>query len=336
MVMAVGRRMMALVLCGLLACGVGPLASGHGDGHGLDVGPFLQMATPESIWVVWESAEGVGVSVDYGLPGNLGTTVQPTVSIVTGQGTEIHQTELTGLTPETVYEYRVNVGAETGHALRFRTPAEQEDEEPFRFVAYSDTQGGPISDKHTEIINEGVLAFVGEEFRSPVYQAIDFAIQPGDLVSTGTRYEQWKEQFFDEQQNLIQHIPLYPVPGNHEQDAQWFFDYFKLPENGTAGFEEHWWYKDHGNVRLIGLDSNGPYRIDTQLQWLESVLQDAESDDAIDFVFAQLHHPHLSGIWTPGNTAFTDDVVRKLEGCSSRSGKPSVHVLGATVRDERG
>lgn len=42
-------------------------------------------------------------------------------------------------------------------------------------------------------------------------------------------------------------MPSYPVPSNHEQDSAYFFDYFHLPENGNA---EHWWFKDHGNVRI--------------------------------------------------------------------------------------
>ena len=36
-------------------------------------------------------------------------------------------------------------------------------------------------------------------------------------------------------------------------------NYFKLPENGIEGLEEHAWHKDYGNVRIIGMDSNGGY-----------------------------------------------------------------------------
>ena len=92
-------------------------------------------------------------------------------------------------------------------------------------------------------------------------------------------------------------MPVYPVPGNHEQNSQFFFKYFSLPENGDPAFAEHWWYKDYSNVRLIGLESNSGYRVQQQLVWLQSVLNDAATDSTIDFVFAQLHHPHKSELW---------------------------------------
>ena len=55
-------------------------------------------------------------------------------------------------------------------------------------------------------------------------------------------------------------------------NADLYFQYMNLPENGTKGYEEHWWYKDNSNVRIIGLNSNGPYQIQEQLDWLDSIL----------------------------------------------------------------
>ena len=58
-------------------------------------------------------------------------------------------------------------------------------------------------------------------------------------------------------------MPLYPVPGNHENDAQYFFDYFHLPERYARIFRT---LVAHGlAMRVIGLDSNRNYRIDVQL-----------------------------------------------------------------------
>ena len=57
------------------------------------------------------------------------------------------------------------------------------------------------------------------------------------------------------------------------------------------------------------MDSNNGYRIQEQLEWLDSVLLVTTSDTNIDFVFAQLHHPHHSELWPEGNTSFTGDVI---------------------------
>ena len=91
-------------------------------------------------------------------------------------------------------------------------------------------------------------------------------------------------------EKYIKLFTLVSCVGNHERNPL-FFHYFELPLNGTNGYEEHWWYKDHSNVRIISMDSNNGYRIQEQLEWLDSILSITTSDTIIDFVFAQLHHP---------------------------------------------
>ena len=109
-----------------------------------------------------------------------------------------------------------------------------------------------------------------------------------------------------------------------------------LPLNGTLGYEEHWWYKDNSNVRIIGLNSNSDYQIQDQLDWLDSILYITSLDNTIDFVFAQLHHPHKSEQWTPGNTGFTGDVISLLEDFTTNCGKPTIHFYGHTHGYSRG
>ncbi len=307
-----------------------------GNAQAIRLGPYLQDATPTSMWVGWETTGATTSLVDYGLSASSLTQTAVGSSTASQGAARIHHTQITGLAPDTAYYYRVRTATTTSGVFRFRTPPLPSDEQPFRFVAYSDTQGGPVPDKHTEVINEGVIAFVHDNFGPNIEDELAFAIEPGDLVDSGVVYEQWKTQYFDEEQNLLQHIPMYAVPGNHEGDSHWFFDYFKLPENGTPGFLEHWWYKDHGNVRIIGCDSNGAYRIQQQLDWIDGVLAEAATNDEIDFVFAQMHHPHLSEAWTPGNTPYVSQIVAKLEAFSDATGKPTIHFFGHTHAYSRG
>lgn len=312
------------------------LAAHTARAQSIRLGPYLQDAEPTSIWVGWET-NGPGEStVEFGLsPRSLAAGPAAQTIVSSGDG-RIHHAHLTGLTPGTHYYYRVVIGNDVSGTFRFRTPRDPASDFGFRFAALSDTQGGSNAAKHTEVINEGIIDFVREQFGPNLDEELDFVIEPGDLVDAGSNYQQWKDQYFDETHNLYRQVPIYPVPGNHEQDSHWFFDYFRLPENGTPGFEEHWWYKDHGNIRLIGLDSNTAYRTAQQLEWLDDVLAEAAADEGIDFVFAQLHHPYLSGIWTPGNTDYTGEVVRRLEAFSTSTGKPSIHFFGHTHAYERG
>jgi len=158
----------------------------------------------------------------------------------------------------------------------------------------------------------------------------------GDLVDTGSNYTHWTDHFFSPSAPLFAHVPLYPVLGNHEANTNYYFKYFNLPENGSAGYEEHWWFTDNSNLRVIGLDSNWDFQLDVQLNWLEDVLADACYNPQIDFVFAQLHHPYKSELWIDGNTDYTGEVITLMEAFTTECGKPSIHFFGHTHGYSRG
>jgi hypothetical protein len=317
----------------------GPTADGiPGDPPpaALRVGPFLQSATPYSIWIVWETDSCEESRVDYGLTPALGSTAYG--DAIPGEGTaRIHRTELTGLSSDTYYYYQVSTGDAVSDVLHFRTPPLATAEQSFRFAAIADTQSdGANPDKLYEVINDGIIDFITENYGPDVADELAFITDAGDIVSTGSDYWQWKNDFFDEAQNLFQHVPLFAVLGNHDEDHHWYFDYMVLPENGTPGYEEHWYYVDCGNVRLIGLDTNTDYRIQAQLDWLDTVLTNAGVNVSIDFVFAQFHHPFKSECWTPGELAYSGDIVERLEQFTDTYGKPSAHFFGHTHAYSRG
>jgi len=204
-------------------------------------------------------------------------------------------------------------------------------------IAVSDMQidlGRP--NQFRSVIDQGVIRYMTDQYGPNLALEIAMILIPGDLVENGLNYVQWVEDFFAPASHILPYVPLYPVPGNHENNSPYFFDFFNLPLNGTPRFEEHWYYFDQSNVRIIGLDSNGIYRNNIQLDWLVDVLEDACDQDEIDFVFAQLHHPHHSELWPEGNTPFTGVVIEKLEDFSSDCGKPSIHFFGHTHGYARG
>jgi hypothetical protein len=300
------------------------------------VGPFLQNATPTSIWVVWETESGKESRVDFGETEALGNTATGDAIISSGSAW-IHRVELTGLETDSRFYYRAVTASHESSVLHFRTPALAESEKPFQFVVYSDTQSDHSNpDKHKEIVDNGIIAYALEKYNSNISDGLAFVINAGDLVDNGTIYSQWKNDFFDEAQNLFQHVPLYPVLGNHERDSDFYTKYFQLPVNGSTGFIEHWYYFDYGNVRIIGLDSNTGYRNQTQLDWLDQVLVEAQILSHIDFVFAAFHHPFKSELWLPGELQYSGSIVERLETFTDESGKPSGHFFGHTHGYSRG
>jgi hypothetical protein len=297
------------------------------------VQPYLQVATPTSIRVMWETNKGEESRVEYGQTASLGSETVGE-SFYGFSGTTHHDVLLEGLQPASRYYYRVTTGAGISGSYDFITPAESADEASLRIVAISDTQIDPASkDRFREVVEDGLFRWLSDTASDDVAVELDMVLMAGDLVTTGGNHEEWVQEFFAPASELFSRVPLYPILGNHERDHRHYFDYFHLPENGNA---EHWWWLDNSNVRFIGLDSNAGYNNQTQLSWLEGVLADTCVEDTIDFVFVELHHPYLSELRVLGESSWTGLVIEAINAFSEDCGKPSVHFYGHTHGYSRG
>ena len=76
---------------------------------GFLVQPYLQSATPEGVWILWETATGNESTVEFGTSSGLGQTASGSY-IVGGNNSRIHEVNLSGLEPDTRYFYRVYTG----------------------------------------------------------------------------------------------------------------------------------------------------------------------------------------------------------------------------------
>ncbi len=308
----------------------------QGSAQNITILPYLQDAHPQSIYILWETDSNEESIVEWGLTNSLGNESVGT-SYPSNGNARVHEVHLENLERFTRYYYRVRTGNAVSEIFNFKTPPFASDHEPFRIVAMSDMQrDGNFPGKFQEIVEEGVLTYLDEELGGELVDNLALVMIPGDLVTNGNNFNEWKNTFFNPAEKLMSHVAVYPVLGNHENNSSYYFTYFKLPENGTLGFEEHWWYKDYGNVRIIGLNSNSPFNNLDQLEWLDSTLSLTCDSDSIDFVFAQLHHPHKSELWVPGESNFTGDVIERLEQFTTDCGKPSIHFFGHTHGYSRG
>ena len=306
------------------------------------VQPYLQNASVNSITIMWEGSNCAGGFVEWGTSPSLGNTNSVSSFNIDGSNC-VFTCLLSGLSASTKYYYRVNsltpvFNVSTYSAVfNFITPSLSEDESSVNILAMSDMQKDNSNPtKFSEIVNQGVIKLINDNYVGGLNENIHMVLIPGDLVDDGREHQEWVNDFFGQSANLFSYVPIYPVLGNHENNSTFFFNYFDLPKNGTTGFDEHWWVKDNSNIRIIGLDSNHDYQLPEQLDWLDSVLNSTLNDTVIDFVFAQLHHPHHSELWPPGNTDFTGDVISLMENFTSISGKPSIHFFGHTHGYSRG
>lgn len=300
--------------------------------------PYLQDAEPNSIKIMWETSAGEESLVEWGSTPKLGKRTKGIAYDINFSESRIHEVKLEGLQRFTEYYYRVKTGKLVSDIFQFKTPPIASDHESFNIVAMSDMQidhNNP--NKFSEVVNDGILQYLEKEFGGKLPNNLAMVMIPGDLVENGTKYYQWKDHFFNPAEKLFAEVPVYPVLGNHEKNSVFYFKYFSLPENGTPAYAEHWWYKDYGNTRIIGLNSNDGYNNSRdQYEWLQKLLDETAKNEEVDFVFAQLHHPHKSELWIPGEEDFTGKVVALLEAFTTKTGKPSIHFFGHTHGYSRG
>ncbi len=93
---------------------------------------------------------------------------------------------------------------------------------------------------------------------------------------------------------LISRVPLYPVIGNHERNADHYYRYMNVPD------PEYYYQFRYGNAAFFVLDSNKKVNAGSeQYAWLESQLKaikQLEESGKSDIVwkFVSFHHPVYS------------------------------------------
>jgi len=289
---------------------------------------------------MWETDSANDGFVDWGNDENTLTNTITSISTNSNGNNYIHSVYISGLNANTKYYYKVRtMSGNSSNLYSFNTHPTKISEASLKFVAMSDMQrDGSNPGVFQTIVEDGIIPVANNNFTNGV-DDLEAILIPGDLVVTGS-YNSWRNDFFTLADSLTPYVPMYPVPGNHEyygDGISLFLEYLNLPLNGTVSNPEEWWYKDISNVRIIGLNSNSPDGDKTiQLNWITQVLTEAGNDDTIDFVFAQLHHPHKSELWTPGESDFTGDVIALMESFSTTYNKPSIHFFGHTHGYSRG
>ena len=195
-----------------------------------------------------------------------------------GSTTYIHEATLTGLIPNTKYEYRVGYGMDRRSDWY---PLETDGAGEYEVLIYPDSQSGDYSGWE-EIVKNSAKRNPG----AALY------ISMGDLVDNGEQAYQWRT-WLDSIKPLSARIPLAPTLGNHEMyTLEWkmrepraYLNYFDVPNNGNATFDRRYYSYDYGDVHYVVLDTqlyesthednhdvHHPDLYDVQVQWLRQDL----------------------------------------------------------------
>ena len=267
------RATLLAVVCSGLACSLGATQGGE-----LYLSPYLQNVTPTSITVMWETTGIIVGTVEFGENDRFDREASDT------EARTIHEVHLTGLDPGTTYSYRVRFGDQVVSPASFTT-APPPGTANWRMVVYGDNRSNP--DTHARNVEQIMKLDPG------------LVINSGDLVAAGSRYEQWKTQYFDPLRGLAEHVAVFPCLGNHEQNAIHYYNYHSLPDDQG----EVYYSFDYANAHFIALNSNAqdaPFQLgDPQTEWLIADLE-AHRDATWTFVF--FHHPLFRAHATRGIT----------------------------------
>ena len=195
-----------------------------------------------------------------------------------GSTTYIHEATLTGLTPNTKYEYRVGYGTDRrSDWYRMETAGAS----VYDVLIYPDSQSGDYS-QWEEIVKSSAL----RNPRTALY------ISMGDLVDNGEQAYQWRT-WLNSIKPLSANVPLATTLGNHEMyTLDWkmrepyaYLNYFAVPPNGNEIFNRRYYSYDFGDVHYVVLDTmlyesnhednhdtHHPDLYDVQVQWLRQDL----------------------------------------------------------------
>lgn len=249
-------------------------------------GPYLiYPGTNIEMQVLWQLSVIDTCTIEWGADTSYSLGSEQTLEY---GGDHQHTHTITGLTPGTMYYYRVTVGAEE-YAGSFRA-APATDATQVKFIAYGDTRTYPAQ-------HDGVAASIISEYVSdPEFQTLLIAV--GDLVANGNLEADWGTEFFDPTytniQTMLATLPYQSCMGNHEGSGVLFTKYFPYPF--VSG---RYWSFDYGPAHVVVVDQYTSYGAGSaQLSWIESDLAATTKP----WKFLYLHEPGWSSGGHSNNT----------------------------------
>lgn len=158
-----------------------------------------------------------------------------------------YRADITGLEPDTKYEFRIadENGSGSWHSM---TTGGKTD---FKMLIFPDSQSSTYDDWEN-VAQNAIKA-------NP--DAALFTVM-GDLVDNGEDSSQWRA-WFNSLDGIINTIPFAPVMGNHDTyDRNWQFrtpvaylGYFHHPDNGSSQFNQYYYSFDYGDVHFAVLNT---------------------------------------------------------------------------------
>ena len=276
-------------------------------------GPYLQLATPSSIHVVWRTEGDATPIVRYGLDlqhqdqvvegaavlrrkvAGEGETPSENSLHSAPEGTVQYEVALTKLEADTRYFYSVWDGAKQlagGEEFFFRTHPAPGTVRPVRVWVVGDSG---TADARQAAVYSAMQNYVKEQ-----NHPLDLYLHVGDMAYPSGTDDEFQKTFFDIYQPTLRNTVCWASMGNHEGSTSKgllgvgpYYDAYICPKRGEVGglpsASEAFYSFDYANAHFICLDSHDLDRAPTGVmaQWLRADLERTKSD----WIIAYFHHP---------------------------------------------
>jgi len=231
-------------------------------------GPYLTGTTTTGTVVNVKTNIATAVTVEYATDAYYTANSAYDQSATDSVSTQLHHVSLAGLTPDTLYHYRVVYAGQATGDLHFSTfPASG----AFTFVVYGDTQDQLPTFSQLER-HKLVADRIAEE------PDVAFVLNSGDLVNDASDLANW-DRYFIAGSMMMANTTVYPALGNHDNNDPNYFANYGVPE---------YYSFDCGDGHIAVLNSNDWAWNDLPVQsaWLANDLQTDKP-----FKFTAFHHP---------------------------------------------
>ena len=278
-----GRQILWLAVLLMTAGGCEAIQSQPGlqaEQDQITKGPMLLRAYQTKAAVMWETRSDGPCKLHYGKGSDMtkeieseGEKVQYKISKVLQPVVEgsafVHKVWLEGLEAGTVYGYRITGTGVKSKVYKFQTAPAKADR--VRFIVYGDSRTRPES--HRKLV------------KLMIAKKVDFVVHGGDMVTDGSKYEQWEGQFFKPLKGLGETVSIYGIKGNHEGKSG-TYEKLLVPEGETNNFGF-----DYGPVHFFCADnavkSVAPQKV------LDLITGDMKNSNA-RWKFVSYHRPSLN------------------------------------------
>jgi PKD repeat protein len=258
-------------------------------------GPYLQVGTPTSMIVRWETNNATDTRLAFGT-----NSLSLTNTLTNSSSVTSHSVQITGLSPYTKYYYSIGT---TSYVIQgdqnnyFQTSPLPGTSGNYRFWVVGDC--GNASTNQTNVKNQYVT------YNGPNKVTDGWLLLGDNAYSNGANTEFNTEFFGIYQNDVMKKMVLWPTPGNHDYNNGGttnttvpYYTIFSTPSAGEAGGQPSgtpaYYSYDYGNIHFISLDSYGTVAgnkmydtLGAQAVWLK---QDLANNNK-RWTIAYWHHP---------------------------------------------